>query len=244
MRNLSHEIDRLAHISPSTKLLLQSPNGNRVENITISTPSSVVKVDYSHTPETDLYSVYQDTSATKTVLMQTNPAFDSSRVRNKLADSNRIDGHGNDNGNRMESTPLPSTTITTADANNESANVHQSTATASVAPAMAVAPVEDSLIQIIGHMQAKINSMEASQTLYETSFINKFSNLEYRIECMEQNMQTNSGMLKSIQETQVQLLKRLECGYTTEKGGAREEVAPGMCLFVSCFVFYFAETYS
>ena len=79
------------------------------------------------------------------------------------------------------------------------------------AAAPPVAPaVEDSLIQIIGHMQAKINSMETSQTLYETSFINKFSSLEYRIECLEQNMQSNGEILKSIQETNVQLLKRLE----------------------------------
>ncbi len=223
MRNLSREIDRLAHISPSTKLLLQSPIDNRVENTTISTPLSVVKMDYTHTPETDLYSVYQDSSATKTMLMQANPAFDSSRVRNKLTDADTDTDHVNGHG--KDFTPLPTTT---ADANNDSANTKQSTTPAVVAPAMAAAPVEDSLIQIIGHMQAKINSMEASQTLYETSFINKFSSLEYRIECMERNMLANSEILKNIQETQVKLLKRLESGNTTEQEETREEVAHGM----------------
>ena len=235
MRNLSHEIDRLAHISPSTKLIMQSPSGNRDENVSISTPMSTVKVDYSHTPETDLYSVYQETSASKIVSMQNNPTFDSSRIHKIHSESDHSAG----------SVPHPIADSASPGIESDAASVtiNQGTASTTIAPDAAtivsaaappVAPVEDSLIQIIGHMQAKINSMETSQTLYETSFINKFSSLEYRIECLEQNMQSNGEMLKNIQETNIQLLKRLEDCNIPVEAEAKEDVKQGTfrCIFV------------
>ena len=234
MRNLSHEIDRLAHISPSTKLIMQSPSGNRDENVSISTPMSTVKVDYSHTPETDLYSVYQETSASKIVSMQNNPTFDSSRIHKIHSESDHSAGSAQ--------LPIVDSASPGKESDDAAVSMNQKTAATTIAPDAAptlpaagvIAPVEDSLIQIIGHMQAKINSMETSQTLYETSFINKFSSLEYRIECLEQNMQSNGEMLKNIQETNIQLLKRLEDCNIPVEAEAKEDVKQGTfrCIFV------------
>lgn len=58
---------------------------------------------------------------------------------------------------------------------------------------------EPSLVQIIGYMQSQIASMAQKQHLYETSFINKFSNLEYRIEAMEASLRLNNETFLALQ---------------------------------------------
>lgn len=204
MRNLSQEIDRLAHISPSTKLLMQSPVLSGANDNTRNLPTTPVRglsVPVQDTPEKDLYSVYQDANSTPTFSMQVNPSFDTSRVQRTRAGNEDIAVASRTQEKKAD---LPATT--TPDAKYNEISIHAGDSNTYTAP------IDDSLIQIIGKMQAKINSMEASQSLYESSFVNKFSSLEYRIECIEQKMQENGDVLKSIQDMQNQLLQRLSCG--------------------------------
>jgi len=104
---------------------------------------------------------------------------------------------------KLDITPVPIPSTTTTNTNTTPIPTTTTTNTTNTST------IDQNLVQIIGYMQAKINTMETSQSLYEANFTSKFSALECRIEAVEASLRLNSDVLSSIQQGQDKILELL-----------------------------------